>query len=76
MPPLRQFKRFDVRDLISRCIQPFPEIRQRVEALKLNEELLFVAPVLPSPLIEKLRREGFAFGFYIALTSCTGPRKS
>jgi len=73
MPPLRQFKRFDVRDLISRCIQPFPEIRQRVEALKLNEELLIVAPVLPSPLIEKLR---LCFGFYIALTSCTGPRKS
>ena len=30
MPPLNQFKRFDVRDLIRRSIEPFPEILERV----------------------------------------------
>lgn len=60
MPPLNQFKRFDVRDLINRGVEPFPEIYKRVTALKASEGLLIVAPFLPSPLIEKLGGEGFA----------------
>jgi hypothetical protein len=60
MPPLNQFKRFDVRDLMSRGIEPFPEIRKRVDALKPDEGLIVVAPFLPSPLVEKLSSEGFA----------------
>ena len=60
MPPLNQFKRFDVRDLLQRGIEPFPDIRQRVDALKPNTGLIIVAPFLPSPLIEKLGSEGFA----------------
>jgi len=60
MPPLSQFKRFDVRDLLRRGIEPFPEIRQRVDALKPDSGLIIVAPFLPSPLIEKLGSEGFA----------------
>ncbi|MGB8370665.1 MAG: DUF2249 domain-containing protein [Limisphaerales bacterium] len=59
MPPLNQFKRFDVRDLIRRGVEPFPEIRRRVDALKLDEGLIVVAPFLPSPLVEKLTGEGF-----------------
>ena len=59
MPPLNQFKRFDVRDLIRRGVEPFPEIRKRVDALKLDEGLIVVAPFLPSPLVEKLTGEGF-----------------
>ena len=59
MPPLNQFKRFDVRDLLQRGIEPFPEIRQRVDALKPGAGLIIVAPFLPSPLIEKLESEGF-----------------
>jgi uncharacterized protein (DUF2249 family) len=59
MPPLTQFKRFDVRDLLRRGIEPFPEIRQRVDALEPDEGLIVVAPFLPSPLIEKLAGEGF-----------------
>jgi hypothetical protein len=59
MPPLNQFKQFDVRDLLQRGIEPFPEIRQRVDALKPNTGLIIVAPFLPSPLIEKLESEGF-----------------
>jgi hypothetical protein len=60
MPPLNQFKRFDVRDLIRRGIEPFPEIHQRVTALQPDEGVIIVAPFLPSPLVERLGSEGFA----------------
>jgi hypothetical protein len=60
MIPLNKFKRFDVRDLLRNGIEPFPEIIQRVKALKPDEGLIVVAPFLPSPLIEKLGGEGFA----------------
>lgn len=60
MPPLNRFKRFDVRDLIRRGIEPFPEIWQRVNALGAGDGLIVVAPFLPSPLVEKLTGEGFA----------------
>lgn len=60
MPPINQFKRFDVRGLLQRGVEPFPEIHKRVEALKLDEGLIVVAPFLPSPLIEKLAGEGFS----------------
>lgn len=60
MLPLNQFKRFDVRDLIRRGVEPFPEIRKRVDALKPDEGLIVVAPFLPSPLLELPGSEGFA----------------
>ena len=60
MPPVNHFKRFDVRDLLSRGIEPFPEIHRRISKLKMGEGLIIVAPFLPSPLIEKLGGEGFA----------------
>ena len=59
MPPLSHFKRLDVRDLLRRGIEPFPEIRRRVDALKSDEGLVIIAPFLPSPLVEKLTSEGF-----------------
>ena len=59
MPPLNQFKRFDVRDLIRSGVEPFPEIHRRVDPLKPDEGLIVVAPFLPSPLIERLAGEGF-----------------
>ena len=59
MPPLNKFKRFDVRDLIRHGIEPFPEIRKRVDRMSPGEGLIVVAPFLPSPLIEKLESEGF-----------------
>jgi hypothetical protein len=59
-PAVSQFKRFDVRDLIRRGLEPFPEIHRRVSLLKPAEGLIIVAPFLPSPLIEKLGSEGFA----------------
>jgi len=60
MPPISQFKRFDVRDLIRRGVEPFPEIHRRVSRLGPKEGLIIVAPFLPSPLIEKFGGEGFA----------------
>jgi uncharacterized protein (DUF2249 family) len=60
MPPLQNFKRFDVRDMLRKGIEPFPFIRERVDALPAGEGLIVVAPFLPSPLIEKLGSEGFA----------------
>ena len=60
MPPLNCFKRFDVRDLIRRGVEPFPEIHRRVEALGAGEGLIIIAPFLPSPLVERLGSEGFA----------------
>ena len=60
MPPIQNFKRFDVRELIHRGMEPFPEIYQRVNALKPGGGLIVVAPFLPSPLIERLGADGFA----------------
>ena len=34
MVPLSKFKRFDVRPMIAKGEEPFPEIRKRVDALK------------------------------------------
>jgi hypothetical protein len=57
---MNQFKRFDVRELLSRGIEPFPEIRKKVDELKPDEGLIVIAPFLPSPLVEKLNSEGFS----------------
>lgn len=59
MPPLKQFKKFDVRPLLARGAEPFPEIRRRIDALPADEGLIVIAPFLPSPLIEMLGSEGF-----------------
>jgi len=59
MPPLNKFKRFDVRGLLGQGVEPFPEILKRVNALRLGEGLIVVAPFLPAPLVERLAGEGF-----------------
>ena len=59
IPSAGQFKRFDVRDLIRKGVEPFPEIHRRVSQLKAEEGLIVVAPFLPSPLIERLGGDGF-----------------
>lgn len=53
------FRRFDARTLLKKGIEPFPEIRRKVDSLKSGEGLAVIAPFLPSPLIEKLRSENF-----------------
>jgi hypothetical protein len=59
MPSVTQFSRLDVRALIRRGTEPFPEIHQRALKVKPGEGLLIIAPFLPSPLIERLGAEGF-----------------
>ncbi len=59
MPPLRKFKKFDVRPLLQKGLEPLPEILKRIQALKPEEGLIVIAPFLPSPLIERLGSEGF-----------------
>lgn len=54
-----KFKALDVRPIIARGEDPFSKIRATVDALKTDEGLSVTAPFLPSPLIEKLRSEGF-----------------
>jgi hypothetical protein len=60
MPPLNRFKRFDVRGLLRRGVEPLPEICKRLDALDPDAGLIVVAPFLPSPLVERLTGEGFA----------------
>ena len=55
-----RFKKLDVRPLLASGVEPFGEIRKRVDALAPNEGLTIVAPFLPSPLIEVLSAEGFS----------------
>ena len=52
-------KTLDVRPMIARGVEPFAKIRSAVDALKTGEGLIVIAPFLPSPLIEKLKSEGF-----------------
>ena len=59
MPPLSKFRRFDIRPLLEKGLEPRTEILRRVEGLKPDEGLIVVAPFLPSPLIEKLGSEGY-----------------
>jgi uncharacterized protein (DUF2249 family) len=55
----RKFKMLDVRPLLAKGADPFGVIRAKIDALKAGEGLTVIAPFLPSPLIEKLRSEGF-----------------
>ena len=54
-----RFKLLDVRPILARGDDPFSKIRQTVDALPPGQGLSVIAPFLPSPLIEKLRSEGF-----------------
>ena len=59
MPPLANFRRVDVRDLIRRGGQPLPKIQQCAANIQAGEGFVVIAPFLPSPLIELLGAEGF-----------------
>lgn len=59
-PALRKTRTLDVRPILSRGEEPFSAIMQAVVDLGPSDTLLLVSPFLPSPLIEKLRSEGFS----------------
>ena len=54
-----KFKSLDVRPMLARGVDPYTEIRQRVDALGGGAGVALVAPFMPAPLIEKLKSEGF-----------------
>lgn len=59
-PDSRKTRTLDVRSLIARGEEPFQKIIATVASLKPEENLLLLTPFLPSPLIEKLRADGFS----------------
>jgi hypothetical protein len=59
MPPLKRFKKLDVRPLLEQGQEPLAEISKKVDELRPDQGLMVMAPFLPSPLIEKLGSEGF-----------------
>jgi uncharacterized protein (DUF2249 family) len=50
----------DVRPLIAEGIEPRPQLFKAVQGLGPGQTLVVIAPFLPSPLIERLRADGFA----------------
>lgn len=54
-----QFRRFDVRPLLTAGVEPLPEVRKRADALAAGQGLAVVCPFLPAPLIEVLGSDGF-----------------
>ena len=55
----RKIRTLDVRPLIARGDEPFQKIMSTVASLAAGESLVLVTPFLPSPLIEKLKGDGF-----------------
>lgn len=55
----RKSRTIDVRVMIARGEDPFNPIMAAVAALSPAEDLVLVTPFLPSPLIERLRMNGF-----------------
>jgi uncharacterized protein (DUF2249 family) len=49
----------DVRPLMEAGIEPRPKLFAAVQSLKDGQALLVIAPFLPSPLIERLKLDGF-----------------
>ena len=54
-----RFRTLDVRPMLAQGIEPFSEIRKRIDAIVPGTGWIIVAPFMPAPLIEKLRSEGF-----------------
>ena len=55
----KKTRTLDIRPLLARGEEPFSKIMQTVAGLGDAEDLILLSPFLPSPLIEKLRSEGF-----------------
>ncbi len=50
----------DVRPLVEAGIEPRPQLFAAVKALEDGQVLVVIAPFLPSPLIERLKADGFS----------------
>ncbi len=54
-----QWRRVDVRPLLAQGLEPCEAVLSAADSLLPGEGLEVVAPFLPSPLIERLKSEGF-----------------
>ena len=54
------FRELDVRPLLAKGEEPLSAIRSKLTQLDPKEGLAITSPFLPSPLIEKLRSEGYS----------------
>jgi uncharacterized protein (DUF2249 family) len=50
----------DVRPLIADGIEPRPQLFAAAQALEPGQALVVIAPFLPSPLVERLKADGFS----------------
>lgn len=50
----------DVRPFIAEGVEPRPHIFAAVQALEPGQTLVVIAPFLPSPLVERLKADGFS----------------
>ncbi len=50
----------DVRPLIAEGLEPRPQLFAAVQTLVPGQALVVIAPFLPSPLIERLKTDGFS----------------
>jgi uncharacterized protein (DUF2249 family) len=55
-----KFRVFDARPYLTKGREPFPVIRERIDALRPGQGVTVVAPFMPAPLIETLKSEGFS----------------
>jgi len=55
-----KFKRFDVREMLSRGVAPFPRNPPTRRRACAGRDLIVRAPLLPSRLVEKLNGEGLS----------------
>jgi hypothetical protein len=54
-----RFKKLDVRPLLARGEEPFGAIQAAMASLAADQGLSVIAPFLPSPLIERLKADGY-----------------
>ena len=50
----------DVRPLIADGIEPRPQLFAAAQSLAPGQALVVIAPFLPSPLVERLKADGFS----------------
>jgi hypothetical protein len=58
--PAKQYKRLDVRPLLERGEDPRGAVDAALAALRPGQGLTVLAPLLPSPLIERLKSAGYS----------------
>jgi uncharacterized protein (DUF2249 family) len=56
-----KYRKLNVKPILKKGEHPFPAIQNALQSLAKGEGLELIAPFLPSPLIEKMDSEGYAY---------------